>query len=95
MELQQNLKKLNLAIKQNILSKTIYNLTNIIIRNTYSLEGVCDNIYGYNGNGSIIEQSSIKTSEELKLLASALGSAFEEDGNNINNGFPILKWQSK
>ena len=76
-------------------SNNVYNLTNIIIRNTYSLEGVCDNIYGYNGNGSIIEQSSIKTSEELKLLASALGSAFEEDGNNINNGFPILKWQSK
>ena len=60
-----------------------------LIKNVYSLE----KMYGVN-NGTI-ERSSVKTPEELKLLASALGSAFEEDGNNINNGFPILKWQSK
>lgn len=34
-----------------------------------------------------------KTSEELKNMVSLLGSAYKEDTNNINNGYPILNWQ--
>lgn len=34
-----------------------------------------------------------KTSEELKQLASSLSDKFTNDVNNINNGYPILKWQ--
>lgn len=74
-------------------TNNIYNLTTVIIRNTYSLKGVCNNIYGYNGNGSVIEQSSIKTSDELKSLFPTLGNSFKEDISNINNGYPILNWQ--
>ena len=31
--------------------------------------------------------------EEFKNYASILGDAFTTDVNNINNGYPILKWQ--
>ena len=31
----------------------------------------------------------------LKGYASTLGSAFVTDSNNINNGYPILTWQTK
>ena len=74
-------------------TNNVYNLTTVIIKNAYSLEGVCDNLYGYNGTGSIIEESSIKTSDEVKSLFSILGNVFKEDVNNINNGYPILNWQ--
>ena len=58
-----------------------------VIRNVYSIE----NIYGT--NKSIIEQAEVKKLEEIKLISSILGDAFENDSNNINEGFPILKWQ--
>lgn len=64
-----------------------------VLRNTYILENTCENICGY--NDSTIEDSSIKSKEEMKLLVSTLGEAFKEDINNINNGFPILTWQNK
>ena len=60
-----------------------------VIKNVYSLES----IYGI--NKSTIEQGEVKNSEELKLLAPTLGEAFEEDSNNINNGYPVLKWKIK
>lgn len=58
-----------------------------IVRNVYSIE----NVYGIN-NG-IIEQAEVKKLEEIKLISSLLGEAFENDNSNINKGFPILKWQ--
>ena len=33
------------------------------------------------------------TEEELKNLAPSLGEYFTKDVENINNGYPILKWQ--
>ena len=69
---------------------TSYN-TSGILRNTYSLEGKCEDICGM--NSSTIEQSSIKTSDELKSVVLQLGIAFKNDDNNINNGYPILNWQ--
>lgn len=44
-------------------------------------------------NGSSQEGVEIKNEEEMKSLASTLGEAFEEDSEDINNGYPILKWQ--
>ena len=63
------------------------NVSNGVIKNVYSLE----NIYGI--NNATIEQSSVKTSEELKQFASTLGDSFKEDILNINDGYPILNWQ--
>ena len=38
--------------------------------------------------------AQLKTAEELKALASTLGDKFAEDSENINQGYPILKWQA-
>ena len=62
-----------------------------ILKNTYSLENTCATLCGY--NNSIIENSSIKSEEEMKLLVSTLGESFKDDSNSINNGYPILAWQ--
>ena len=57
------------------------------VENCYSLENVV------NGeNGRDIAGIEIKSSEELKNLASILGSAFKSDTNK-NNGYPILAWE--
>ncbi len=34
-----------------------------------------------------------KTSEQLKELAAILGNEFIKDDTNINNGYPILRWE--
>ena len=62
-----------------------------VLKNTYSLKDKCEAICGY--NNSIIEDSSIKSEEKMKLLVSTLGASFKEDIDNINNGYPILIWQ--
>lgn len=67
--------------------------TNAILKNSYSLEGKCENVIGANLNGAIMESSSIKSESEMKALAPVLGSAFKEDTNNTNNGYPLLQWQ--
>lgn len=77
---------------ENNVSSSYY--TTGIIKNTYSLKNMCGNICGYNSKNSIVEGSSIKTEEELKLISTTLGNAFKEDySNNINNGYPIFQWQ--
>lgn len=49
---------------------------------------------GWNGNASSTTTGCKVFSEEgLKLSVSALGTEFKKDDKNINNGFPILKWQ--
>ena len=69
--------------------------TNAILKNSYSLEGKCENVSGGNINGGTMELSSIKTEQEMKSLASTLGSAFKDDyeEESINDGYPILSWQ--
>ena len=59
------------------------------VSNCYFLENT---VNGGNGN-STIDGVEIKSSEELKKLSKTLGSAFKEDSNNINEGYPILSWQ--
>ena len=38
-------------------------------------------------------KADLKTSDELKQLATILGSTFKADTGNINDGYPILRWQ--
>ena len=59
------------------------------IKNSYYLENT---VNGANDRETI-NGVTAKTSEELKAIASVLGSAFKQDTNNINNGYPILTWQ--
>ena len=87
-EIEGNVKVGGIAGENNVSSS--YHTTGIL-KNTYSLENKCEDICG--NNESIIENSFIKSEEELKAMASVLGSAFKEDTNNINNGYPILTWQ--
>ena len=58
-------------------------------KNNYYLENTV------NGSNDIYpeEECKVKNSQEMKELYSALGKAYEEDANNINNGYPILTWQ--
>ncbi len=44
--------------------------------------------YGITGLGTA------KTADELKALASELGSSFAADTKGLNDGYPILKWQA-
>ena len=44
--------------------------------------------YGVTGLGTA------KTADELKALASELGSSFAADTKGLNGGYPILKWQA-
>lgn len=36
-----------------------------------------------------------KTQADMKKLAGTLGDNWEEDKNNINDGYPVLKWQNE
>ena len=63
---------------------------NNTIENNYYLENI---INGTSNDKIIIDGIAVKTSDELKNIYSTLGDAFEEDLNNINNGYPILTWQ--
>ena len=66
-----------------------YNNTgNADVTNNYYLEG-CVN----SSNENTMSGVETKTAEQMKKLSSLLGSAFKEDTNNINDGYPILKWQ--
>ena len=49
-----------------------------------------------NLNSCVIQNGSAETksAEELKALAPALGDKFTDDAAGINQGYPILKWQS-
>ena len=49
---------------------------------------------GLGNSGTSAGGSRIVTEAELKEMADTLGNEyFMKDENNINNGFPILKWQ--
>ena len=69
--------------------------SNIIgeLKNCYSLVDTCENGIGFNINNAIMESCEVKSEEDMKNLAQILGSAFKEDTNNINNGYPVLRWQ--
>lgn len=59
-----------------------------IVRNSYFLENTING-----SNGIINDGESPKKEEELKNIYILLGNNFLQDKDNINNGYPILKWQ--
>lgn len=58
------------------------------ISNTFYIK---DKAYALNSSKECL--ISLISNEELKNSASSLGKSFKEDTNDINNGYPILKWQ--
>ncbi len=56
--------------------------------NNYFLENMVNN-----GNGIVLNGVESKKETEMKSLAPILGSAFTEDIEGINQGYPILSWQ--
>ena len=62
------------------------------IYNSYTLSGVTDKIAGTN-DSTIGSECSLKSSTELKQIYTALGEAFKQDEDNINQGYPVLAWQ--
>lgn len=48
------------------------------------------------GNSGASTNSAKVTEEELKGMITELGADyFEEDKYNINDGFPVLKWENE
>ncbi len=60
------------------------------VQNCYYLENILV-VNGIGGNNIAFRKQ--KTEEELKGLASTLGSAYKADTGNVNNGYPLLTWQ--
>ena len=64
-----------------------------VVKNSYftTSNGYCGNT----GNGSPqVSNVSKVSSDTLKTYASTLGTAYEDDTFNINEGYPILWWQA-
>ncbi|MCD7947963.1 MAG: Ig-like domain-containing protein [Oscillospiraceae bacterium] len=63
------------------------------IKNCYYLADLKDESYvAYEDTWD--SSGAEKTAEEIKALAGELGSAFAEDTMALNNGYPILNWQT-
>lgn len=60
-----------------------------IVKNSYFLKNTVNG-----NNGLINDEESPKEEKELKSIYNLLGNNFLQDKNNINNGYPILKWQA-
>ena len=62
--------------------------------NTYYLQGTAANAFADNKAAAASDVQE-KTAAEMKtdLFAFTLGDAFNKDTDNLNNGFPLLKWQ--
>lgn len=65
----------------------------VTFENNYWLD-TCGANYGIGTKNSNVGAEPI-TSNELKNLAETLGDTYTSDTTNINNGYPILKWQLK
>ena len=69
------------------------NGSGVAVNNCYWLEGSAPG-GGYYGktNGTVVEQTS--TYMKSADFAVKLGNAFVADTSGVNNGYPVLKWQS-
>ena len=59
--------------------------------NSFYLTGT---VSGESPKYSVTGLGTAKTADELKALASELGSSFAADTKGLNGGYPILKWQA-
>lgn len=64
-------------------------------KNCYSLKTDTVNTSVYATSAGDLEGAVSKNEAEMKSIASDLGSGYLADTENINNGYPILKWQKK
>ena len=64
--------------------------------NCYTIANITANYYvgTFYGYGTIATKENCYSKND-EFTASDLGDAFEEDTENINQGYPILKWQKK
>ena len=46
------------------------------------------------GNANTNDGATPKSDEELKNLSDSLGENYKNDTKNVNNGYPILSWES-
>ena len=61
------------------------------VENNFWLE-TCGASFGIS-NISSNNGAEIKTEEEIKNMVSILSDKYVQDSDNVNNGYPILKWQ--
>lgn len=54
-----------------------------------------DKILGITQGSCPVTNSKIVSANELKSMASFLGTEFAQDTTGINDGFPVLTWQLK
>ena len=70
------------------------NKLNIKLKNNYYLTGTAS--YGLGYYSSNVGAESLSADEMPSVISVINGdNAFVEDTNNINNGYPILKWQAE
>lgn len=50
-------------------------------------------LYEFQDNTSSVTNCSYKTAAQLKQIVNTLGTNWKADTSNINNGYPILKWE--
>lgn len=61
--------------------------------NTYYLNNTELNGIGRKYNNNAVQPTKVETIDEMATVLEIMGDEFKEDTNNINNGYPILKWQ--
>lgn len=62
------------------------------LNNNYWLEG-CGATNGIGGENSSNTGAEKKTAEELKSLATTLGTEYSDPSSGLNKDYPILTWQ--
>ena len=68
-------------------------LVNSKVNNCYNVGSVSSSSIIGGITGYIRDGAKSLSISQLKSAYSELGSAFKQDSNNINNGYPILYWQ--
>lgn len=64
------------------------------IENTYYLKDTYANGIGENWeNETNVDTLEIDKIENMPAMLEIIGTEFKEDENNINKGYPVLKWQ--
>lgn len=93
------------ATKSTAIIKNCYNLGNItnsysssyagqIIGRNYTNYSVTNSYYLSTASGNNTYGGISVVSATLKGYAGTLGTAYKSDSNNLNNGYPILSWQT-
>ena len=66
---------------------------NLLERAATKMNFYLENIVNNGNDVEIIDGIEAKTSEDLKNAILSFSDVFQEDKNNINNGYPIFNWQ--